>query len=128
MNRESRTVLLEVRDLRHNYQERWRGGKPRAIRALRGVSLKLEAGECLGLAGESGSGKTTLARAILRLFRPEGGRVLYRGRDVLDMTPPELRRFRKGVQIVFQDPFGSLNPNIWYAGHFKATRCNAVPL
>ena len=82
------------------------------MQALRGVSLDLHRGECLAVVGESGSGKTTLARAILLLIRPIGGRVVFRGRDVLEMRPGELREFRRKAQIVFQDPFGSLNPRL----------------
>jgi len=112
VTRESRDTILEVRDLRHEFVERAGPGRGRRVQALRGVSLGLEKGECVGLAGESGSGKTTLARAILRLIQPTSGEVLFRGRDVLSMGPKALREFRKGVQIVFQDPFGSLNPRI----------------
>ena len=100
-------TVLEVLGLRHEFPERTGAGR---VKALRGVSLELKRGECLGLAGESGSGKTTLARAILRLVQPTGGAVLFRGRDVLRMDPSEIREFRRSVQIVFQDPFGSLNP------------------
>jgi oligopeptide/dipeptide ABC transporter ATP-binding protein len=82
------------------------------VQALRGVSLDLVKGECLALVGESGSGKTTLARAILLLLRPTGGKVLFRGRDVLGMSPGEVMEFRRRAQIVFQDPFGSLNPRL----------------
>ncbi|MGW8268377.1 MAG: ABC transporter ATP-binding protein, partial [Longimicrobiales bacterium] len=108
----SRETILEVKELRHEFVERAGPGKGRRVQALRGVSLGLERGECVGLVGESGSGKTTLARAILRLIQPTSGEVLFRGRDVLTMGPKEVREFRKGVQIVFQDPFGSLNPRV----------------
>jgi oligopeptide transport system ATP-binding protein len=87
-------------------------GRNSRAKALREVSFDLYEGECLGLVGESGSGKTTLARAILRLVEPTGGEVLFRGANVLTMTPPELLAFRRKAQIVFQDPFGSLNPRI----------------
>jgi oligopeptide/dipeptide ABC transporter ATP-binding protein len=83
-----------------------------AVQALRGVSLDLFRGECLAVVGESGSGKTTLARAVLLLVRPTSGRVLFRGRDVLRMGSRELREFRRRAQMVFQDPFGSLNPRL----------------
>lgn len=104
--------ILVVRDLHHEFVERAGNGKGGKLQALRGVSLELGKGECLGLVGESGSGKTTLARAILRLIQPTSGSVLFRGRDVLKMGPRELQEFRRGVQIVFQDPFGSLNPRL----------------
>jgi oligopeptide/dipeptide ABC transporter ATP-binding protein len=100
------TPLLEVRELVLDY----RG--PGTLRALRGVSLELHPGECLALVGESGSGKTSLARAVLGLEEPTAGEVLFRGRSVPDMAPEELRAFRGDAQIVFQDPFGSLNPRL----------------
>ena len=107
-----RELLLSVRELTHSFPSRSGGnrGDRSGIQALRGVSFDLQEGECLALVGESGSGKTTLARSLLRLVQPEGGEVLYRGTDVLTMTPGELLEFRKAAQMVFQDPFGSLNP------------------
>jgi oligopeptide/dipeptide ABC transporter ATP-binding protein len=94
---------------------KWPGskmGRNSPVIALREVSFDLYEGECLGLVGESGSGKTTLARAILRLVEPKSGEVFFQGANVLAMTPQELRAFRRRAQIVFQDPFGSLNPRI----------------
>ena len=110
--------LLSVRNLMHRFSSSRRKerripvGKGAPAWALRGVSLELREGECLGLVGESGSGKTTLARCVLRLLEPTAGEVLYRGRDVLAMSPGELQAYRREAQIVFQDPFGSLNPRI----------------
>lgn len=82
------------------------------VRAVSNVSLKLEPGHALGIVGESGSGKTTLARAILRLIPVTSGRVLFAGRDVLAMPPRELRAWRREAQLVFQDPYGSLDPRM----------------
>lgn len=104
--------ILAVRGLFHEFPVRAGGGGKGRIQALRGVELDLYPGECLALVGESGSGKTTLARALLRLISPSGGSVLFKGRDVLRMTGPELLDFRRKVQIIFQDPFGSLNPRL----------------
>ena len=104
--------ILAVRGLFHEFPARAGGGGKGRIQALRGVDLNLYAGECLALVGESGSGKTTLARALLRLISPSGGSVLFKGSDVLRMTGPELQDFRRKVQIIFQDPFGSLNPRL----------------
>lgn len=115
-------AFLSVRKLRHQFSPSGGGfrvalpdprqGDPGDAGALREVSFDLREGECLGVVGESGSGKTTLARSILRLVEPTGGEVLFRGADVLTMTPAELLAFRRQAQIVFQDPFGALNPRI----------------
>jgi ABC-type oligopeptide transport system ATPase subunit len=107
-------VLLSVRDLTHSFPARRSGGSDSKVpvQALLGVSFELGEGESLAVVGESGSGKTTLARCLLRLIQPEGGAVFYRGVDVLTMSPDELLAFRKKAQIVFQDPFGSLNPRL----------------
>jgi oligopeptide/dipeptide ABC transporter ATP-binding protein len=81
-----------------------------AIRALDGVSFRLEGGRVLGIAGESGSGKTTLANVLVGLERPTGGRIRVAGHDVAGLRGAGLRAFRRQVQMVFQDPFASLNP------------------
>lgn len=83
---------------------------PRSPFAADGVSLALGAGECLGLVGGSGCGKSTVARALVGLERPAAGRVLWRGRDVAALDAAGRRRFRRAVQLVFQDPLGSLDP------------------
>ena len=76
------------------------------------MSLRLEEGECFALVGESGCGKTTLARSIIRLVEPSAGRVRFRGQELLDLRPRELRRRRREFQMIFQDPYGSLNPRM----------------
>jgi oligopeptide transport system ATP-binding protein len=96
-------VLLRVRDLRVVFG---------ALGAVDDVSFDLFAGETLGLVGESGSGKTTLARAILRLVRAVQGSVLWHGRELLSCDARVLRRLRRDLQIVFQDPLASLNPRM----------------
>ncbi len=87
-------------------------GRPRAFRAVDGVSLEIAAGETLALVGESGSGKSTLARAVLRLVPAAAGRVVFDETDVLTASGRQLRDLRRRMQIVFQDPAGSLNPRL----------------
>jgi peptide/nickel transport system ATP-binding protein len=104
------TPLLEVEDLRLEY--RGRGLRAKAVEVLHGVSLGVGAGETLGLVGESGSGKTTIGRAILGLARPSGGRIVFDGRDITHAERKERRSLARDVQVVFQDPYTSLNPSL----------------
>jgi ABC-type glutathione transport system ATPase component len=103
------TPLLSVRDLR--VEHRSGGfGRARVVTAVDGISFDIARGETLALVGESGSGKTTAARAILRLIEVAAGRIEYDGQDLLALKGEALRRHRKRMQVVFQDPYTSLNP------------------
>lgn len=82
------------------------------VRAVDDVSFNIEAGQTVGLVGESGSGKTTVGRAIIKLLKPTSGRILWEGRDTASMTEAQFRPLRKKIQMIFQDPFGSLNPRM----------------
>jgi peptide/nickel transport system ATP-binding protein/oligopeptide transport system ATP-binding protein len=106
--------LLEVRGLAREFVQRrgwWRGTTQR-VQAVVDVSFDITAGETLALVGESGSGKTTTGRAILRLIEPTRGTVRFDGEDFLALTGEALRARRRDLQIVFQDPWGSLNPRL----------------
>jgi oligopeptide transport system ATP-binding protein len=105
--------LVEIRNLAKIYPhgESALGRKTRGeVRAVDDVSLDIQAGETLGLVGESGSGKSTLGRLILRLLEPTAGSIRFEGRDLLAASSGEMRRLRRDMQIIFQDPFASLDP------------------
>ena len=112
MTAPSNPPLLRVHDVVRDYtlpRERLLGPPP-SVRALDGVSFTLEAGRSLGVVGESGSGKSTLARIVMALDAPTSGRVEMLGRDLHALPPNELRTARRDFQMVFQDPYGSLDP------------------
>jgi len=112
------TPLLRVEGLSRHYINATglfaRSGRE-VIRAVDDVSFSIESGQTLGLVGESGCGKSTLARTVLRLDVPTDGRVFYRGRDVFSLDGVALKEFRRRVQVVFQDPYASLNPRMTVA-------------
>lgn len=102
--------LLEVENLHKTFPSRQRGGEP--VHALRGVSIEVEAGETLAVIGESGSGKSTLGRAVLRLLEADSGTVRFDGVDLTALGPKQMQRQRAHMQIVFQEPYESLNPRL----------------
>ena len=122
--------VLVVDDLQMHFPLRsiipWRA--PRVVRAVDGVSLRVAAGETLGLVGESGCGKSTLARCVLRLIEPTRGRVLLDGEDLTALPEEALRRRRRDMQMVFQDPTASLNPRLSVAATVEEPLALHTPL
>jgi oligopeptide transport system ATP-binding protein len=105
--------LLEVRNLvKHFIRGQGLLARPSVVKAVDGVSFAIEEGEMFGLVGESGSGKSTTGRCILRLIEPTAGEVRFRGDDVLAFSRSRMRAARRDMQIVFQDPYSSLNPRM----------------
>jgi ABC-type glutathione transport system ATPase component len=107
--------LVEVRNLTKIFvptESLFGAGSGREVRAVGDVSLDIHAGETLGLVGESGSGKSTLGRLILRLIEPTSGSIHFDGQDLLAASGSELRRLRRDMQIIFQDPFSALDPRM----------------
>lgn len=109
---EPTAALLEVKDLRVHFRVRRGFGAARVVRAVDGVSFDLAAGQTLGVAGESGSGKSTVARTLVQITRPTGGTVTLDGVDVAHLKGQRLKRFRRRLQMVYQDPYDSLDPRM----------------
>ena len=109
----AQTPLLEVQNVEKEYfSTAGLFGKKTAFKAVNNVSFAIYEGETLGLVGESGCGKSTLGNTILQLDKATAGRILYKGKDITNLTTSEIRSLRKEIQIIFQDPYSSLNPRI----------------
>lgn len=104
--------LLETKNLVKHFPIRGDNGKHRVLKAVDGVDLTIAPGETLGLVGESGCGKSTVGRVILRLIEPTSGTVTFDGHDVISLDPDSLRKLRRDMQLIFQDPFASLDPRM----------------
>lgn len=114
--KEQKRILLSVRDLKQWFPvKKWFFEKKRYVKAVDGLSFDLYEGETLGIAGESGCGKSTMIRSALRLIEPTSGTVVYEGRDITHIKQKELKEIRKQMQIVFQDPYSSLDAQ-WKVG------------
>jgi oligopeptide/dipeptide ABC transporter ATP-binding protein len=111
-------ILLQARDLRKSFplqrtfQDALRRRPYRQLRAVNGVSFDVRRGETLGIVGESGCGKSTLARCLVRLHEPDSGSLTFKGQDVLALSGSERRVYNRRVQMIFQDPYSSLNPRM----------------
>ena len=106
---ERSTALIDVRDLVKHFPVE---GSDKVLRAVDGVTFNIRQGETLGLVGESGCGKSTVGRCILRLYEPTSGRIEFEGRDITNSPNQELRQIRRDMQVIFQDPYSSLNPRL----------------
>ncbi|MDR7084142.1 oligopeptide/dipeptide ABC transporter ATP-binding protein [Arthrobacter ginsengisoli] len=112
----SQQPVLEVTGLEVNFAGKKKAfGRAAPIRAVKGVSFSIQPGETLGLVGESGSGKSTVARAVMQLIEPAAGEVLLKGREITALRGKELRVTRRDIQMVFQDPYSSLDPSMLIA-------------
>jgi len=107
------SVILEAVDLKKTFPVKgWLGKSKGAVSAVHDVSFSLKEQSTLGIVGESGCGKSTLARLLMRLIEPDEGKVLFKGKDILTMSGSELRNIRKKIQMVFQNPYSSINPKL----------------
>ena len=107
MSHTENTPLLEVRNLKKYF-----GKKDRVLHAVDDISVTIQQGKTLGVVGESGCGKSTLGRTVLRLLEPTDGQIIFDGQDITHVSEREMRKYRQSMQIIFQDPFSSLQPRM----------------
>ena len=107
MSHTENTPLLEVRNLKKYF-----GKKDRVLHAVDDISVTIQQGKTLGVVGESGCGKSTLGRTVLRLLEPTDGQIIFDGQDITHVSEREMRKYRQSMQIIFQDPYASLNPRM----------------
>ena len=105
---DKKEVLIEVKDLKKYFQV----GRNQTLKAVDGVNFKIYKGETLGIVGESGCGKTTCGKTVMGLYKATGGEVLFDGVDINKLNKNEKKEFTKRAQIIFQDPYSSLNPRM----------------
>lgn len=109
----SNEVILKVTDLKTHFDvTKGMFAKKQIVKAVDGVSFEIHKGETFGLVGESGCGKSTLGRTLVKIYEPTSGSIEYRGKDITKLKGKELKEFRKSVQMIFQDPYASLNPRM----------------
>ena len=104
--------IIEIRNIDKTFQGKDLEKKKKFTQALRNVSLNIKDGEILGLVGESGSGKTTLGKVVVGLLKPDGGKVIFNGEKISDLSVRKFRPYRKSIQMIFQNPYASLNPSM----------------
>lgn len=110
--------LIEVKDLKMHFKS---GRQGAVVKAVDGVSFTIEKGQVFGLVGESGCGKTTVGKSILQIYKPTGGEVLYKGQDIVHMPAKEFKKYRRSLQMIFQDPYSSIDPRQSVFGILKET-------
>lgn len=113
-NTKSNEYLLEVKGLKKyfNISKGWLKGEKQYLRAVDGIDFKVRHGETLGIVGESGCGKSTTANLLVRLLKPTAGEIIFDGKNLLKLSSEDMRKMRADIQMVFQDPFSSLNPRM----------------